>query len=77
VLDLALSATYENDFKQLENVNQLVVAQVDTKHRQIKCQVITPSQETDLLRIIRYEPDFSANLIQMGYEDAQEELDIV
>ena len=74
VLDLALSATYENDLKQLENVNQLVAAQVDSKHRQIKCQVVTPSAETDLSRIIRYEPDFSANLIQMGYDDAQEEL---
>jgi NTE family protein len=75
VLDLALSATYENDLKQLENVNQLVAAQVDSKHRHIKCQVITPSKETDLLRIIRYEPDFSADLIQMGYEDAREELE--
>jgi NTE family protein len=76
VLDLALSATYENDLKQLENVNQLVAAQVDSKHRQIACQVITPSEETDLSRIIRYEPEFSAELIQMGYEDAREELDV-
>ncbi|MBN1814208.1 MAG: patatin-like phospholipase family protein [Anaerolineae bacterium] len=75
VLDLALSATYENDLKQLENVNRLVAAQVDRKHRQIKCHVITPSKETDLLRIIRYEPDFSADLIQMGYEDAREKLE--
>jgi NTE family protein len=76
VLDLALSATYENDLKQLENVNRLVTAQVDSKHRQVKCHVVTPSEETDLLRIIRYEPDFSADLIQMGYEDAREELDV-
>jgi NTE family protein len=76
VLDLALSATYENDLKQLENVNQLVAAQIDSKHRQVECHVITPSEETDLLRIIRYEPGFSADLIRMGYEDAREELDV-
>jgi NTE family protein len=76
VLDLALSATYENDLKQVENVNQLVAAQVDSKHRHIKCQVVTPSKETDLLRIIRYEPDFSAGLIRLGYDDAREELDV-
>jgi hypothetical protein len=74
VLDLALSATYENDLKQVENVNRLVAAEVDSKHRQIACQVISPSEETDLSRIIRYEPDFSAGLIQMGYDDTKEKL---
>jgi NTE family protein len=71
VLDLALSATYENDLKQLENVNQLVAAQLDSKHRKVKCEVIAPSQETDLSRIIRYDPDVSQELIEMGYEDAK------
>jgi NTE family protein len=76
VLDLALSATYENDLKQLENVNQLVAAQLDSKHREVKCEVIAPSQETDLLRIIRYEPDVSQELIEMGYADARQQIGI-
>ena len=71
ILDLALSATYENDFKQLENVNQLVAARLDEKHRQVQCRVITPSQETSLLRIIRYEPEVSRELIDLGYSDAE------
>jgi NTE family protein len=74
VLDLALSATYENDLKQVENVNQLVAAQIDSKHRQIRCHVVTPSEGTDLSRIIRYEPEFSAGLIQLGYDDAREQM---
>jgi NTE family protein len=75
VLDLALSATYENDLKQVENVNQLVAADVDSKHRQIQCQVVSPSKETDMSRIIRYEPEFSAGLIQLGYNDAREQME--
>jgi len=71
MLDLALSATFENDFKQLESVNRLVMAQLDEKHRHVRCQVITPSQETGLLRIIRYEPKASRELIDLGYADAR------
>lgn len=71
ILDLALSATFENDLKQLENVNQLVAAQLDSRHRRVQCRVITPSVETSLLRIIRYEPDVSRELIDMGYADAR------
>jgi len=71
ILDLALSATFENDLKQLENVNQLVAAQLDSKHRRVQCKVITPSIETNLSRIIRYEPDVSRELIDLGYADAR------
>lgn len=74
MLDLALSATYENDIKQLESVNQLVAARLDDRHRIVKCQVIAPSKETTLLRIIRYEPDVSRQLIDLGYEDARRTL---
>jgi NTE family protein len=74
MLDLALSATYENDIRQLETVNELVQAQLDEKHRYVKCQVVTPSQQTSLLRIIRYEPDVSQELIELGYEDARRTL---
>ncbi len=74
MLDLALSATFENDFKQLQNVNQLVTAQVDREHRYVRCEVITPSRETGLLRIVRYEPEVSRELIALGYEDARRTL---
>ncbi len=74
ILDLALSATYENDVKQLETINQLVQAQLDQKHRYVSCQVITPSQETSLLRIVRYEPEMSRELIELGYEDTKQAL---
>ena len=72
ILDLALSATYENDIRQLETVNRLVAAEVDGKHRHVECRVVTPSRETSLLRIIRYEPRVSRELIELGYEDARE-----
>jgi NTE family protein len=74
MLDLALSATFENDFKQLENINRLVAARLDDKHRHVQCRVIAPSRETSLLRIIRYEPDVSRSLIDLGYADAQQVL---
>ncbi len=71
MLDLALNATFENDVKQLENVNRLVAAQLDEKHRPVHCRVIAPSQDTGLLRIIRYEPEISRELIELGYRDAR------
>jgi len=74
MLDLALVATFENDIKQLENVNRLVAAQLDTRHHQVKCTVVTPSKETDALRIIRYDPQVSRELIEMGYHDARQTL---
>jgi len=73
-LDLALSATFENDVKQLENVNRLVAAQLDEKHRRVRCRVIAPSRDTGLVRIIRYEPEASRELVELGYMDAQEQL---
>jgi len=74
MLELALSATFENDVKQLENVNRLVAAQLDNKHREVRCEVVAPSRETGLLRIIRYEPEISRELIDLGYADARHAL---
>jgi NTE family protein len=75
VLELALSATYENDVKQLENVNRLVGAQLDPRHRPVHCRVIAPSQDTGVLRIIRYDPGVSRELLDMGYADARQALE--
>jgi NTE family protein len=74
MLDLALSATYENDIKQLEAVNRLVEAGLDDKHRAVHCRVITPSKDPGLARIIRYEPEASRELIELGYKDARRAL---
>lgn len=74
MLDLALSATFENDIKQLERINQLVAAQMDEKHRYIRCRVIVPSREIGLLQILRYDPRTSRELIDLGYEDARDAL---
>ena len=71
MLDMALSATFENDFKQLEKVNRMVSAQIDDRHRAIDCHVISPSEDPGLIRMIRYEPEVSRRLIELGYTDAQ------
>ena len=75
VLDLALSATFENDYKQLEAINRLVEAGLDDKHRLVRCRVVTPSRDPGLARIIRYEPEVSRELIEMGYADARQVLE--
>lgn len=74
MLDLALSATFENDIKQLERINQFVAQQMDEKHRYIRCRVIVPSREIPLSQVLRYDPKTSRELIQLGYEDARRAL---
>lgn len=74
MLDLALSATFENDLKQLERINQFVAQQADEKHRYIRCRVIIPSREIGLTQILRYDPKVSRELIDLGYEDARRTL---
>jgi len=75
VLDLALSATYENDLRQLERINRLVRAGLDPTHREVRCWVITPSRNPGLARILRYDPQVSRELIAMGYADARRVLE--
>lgn len=74
VLDMALSATFEFDFKQLNMINRMVEAGVDTKHRVIQAHMVVPSRDTSVMRIIRYEPKVSRELIDLGYEDARRTL---
>lgn len=74
MLDLALSATFENDIKQLERINRLVAQEMDEKHRYIRCRVIVPSREIGLLQILRYDPLTSRELIDLGYRDARSAL---
>jgi NTE family protein len=76
MLDLALSATFENDHKQLLAINRLVEAGLDQEHRLVRCRVITPSRDPGLARIIRYEPEASRKLIDLGYADARRVLEV-
>ena len=75
VLDMALSATFEFDFKQLRMINQMVEAGVDKKHRVIDAHLVVPSQDTSVMRIVRYDPQVSGTLIEMGYGDARRTLE--
>ncbi len=71
VLDMALSATFEFDLKQLRMINEMVAAGVDKKHRIIKAHLVVPSQDTGVMRIIRYDPPVTRELIELGYRDAR------
>jgi hypothetical protein len=52
----------------------MVRAGIDKKHRVIDAHLVVPSQDTSVMRIIRYEPKVSRELIDMGYADAQRTL---
>ncbi|GBD08333.1 putative NTE family protein [Candidatus Thermoflexus japonica] len=73
VLDLALLATFENDYRQLEAVNRAVRQGRPLKpgHREIRCDVIAPSAPLPLSRILRYDPSGTQALIAQGEADAQ------
>ncbi|MCS7251192.1 MAG: patatin-like phospholipase family protein [Anaerolineae bacterium] len=73
VLDLALLATFENDYRQLEAVNRAVRQGHPLKptHREIRCRVIAPTAPLSLSRILRYDPEVTRVLIAQGKRDAQ------
>jgi NTE family protein len=74
MLDLVLSATLEFDLKQLERINRLVEMGLDSSHRLIRVHLVFPSRDTSVLRIIRYDPRVSRELIDLGYRDARNAL---
>jgi NTE family protein len=73
VLDLAITATFENDFEQMRKVNRRVQvgAALVSDYREIKCAVIGPSNWISPLDIVRYRPDRIAELRRMGQAAAQ------
>ncbi|MDT7885038.1 MAG: patatin-like phospholipase family protein [Thermoflexus sp.] len=77
VLDLALLATFENDYRQLEAVNQAVRRGHPLKptHREIRCHVVAPAAPLPLSRILRYDPAGTRALIAQGEADARAILD--
>ncbi|MFQ5407935.1 MAG: patatin-like phospholipase family protein [Anaerolineales bacterium] len=68
--ELALLASFENDLKQLQRVNDLVLSGRDEAHREISCIVIAPSEHVPLEWILTYDADQIDHLIELGYRDA-------
>ncbi|HLF24829.1 MAG TPA: patatin-like phospholipase family protein [Anaerolineae bacterium] len=79
VLDLAITATFENDFEQMRKINRRVRrgATLAADHKQIKCAVIGPRAWITPLDIIRYRPDRTAALRQMGRDETERTWDRV
>lgn len=76
VLDLAITATFENDYNQLQRVNEQVAqAQARAAHRDVRCEVIAPSQWLTPLDIVRYKRDQIARLREQGRREAGAALD--
>jgi len=73
--ELALLASFLMDLKQLERINQLCRAGLDTTHRVIDCHIIAPSEPVGLDLILRYEKEETKRLIEMGYRDARRVLE--
>ncbi|MER3399709.1 MAG: hypothetical protein C4313_01010 [Thermoflexus sp.] len=76
VLDLALLATFENDYRQLLAVNQAVRRGQPWKptHREIRCRIIAPATPLPLSRILRYDREGTERLIRQGEADARRAL---
>jgi len=68
VLDLALIGTFENDFEELRKVNRRVHQgrQAEADHREVRCAVIAPADWITPLDIIRYRPDRTRRLRELG-----------
>ena len=73
VLDLAITATFENDFEQMRKINRRVHRGADgvPDHKEIRCAIIGPREWLTPLDIIRYRPDRTAVLRQMGRDETE------
>jgi len=72
--ELALLSSFENDLRQLENVNQLVIGGDDAKHRVVNTTIIAPSEPVPLEWILSYKRSQTEHLIALGYADAKKVL---
>lgn len=70
VLDMALIATFENDFEQLQKINlrmhNATISAAD--YRMITCALIGPDDWITPLDIVRYRSDRISKLREMGYK---------
>ncbi|MBN1483653.1 MAG: patatin-like phospholipase family protein [Chloroflexia bacterium] len=70
LLDLAITATFENDFEQMRKINRRVSQNADPAHKEIKAALIGPEQWLTALDFIRYHPERTAELRRLGQEAA-------
>lgn len=66
LLDLAITATFENDFEQMRKINRRVRAQADPAHKEIKSALIGPEKWLPVTDMLRYHPKRIAQLRQQG-----------
>lgn len=72
VLDLAITATFENDFERMRKVNKQVRQQRGVmEHREVKADLIGPKDWLPLEDMLRYRPDRIEDLREKGQEAAQ------
>lgn len=73
VLDLAITATFENDFEQMRKINRRVRRGMSSAadHKEIRCAVIGPREWITPLDIIRYRPDRTARLRDLGRAETE------
>lgn len=56
-LDLAITATFENDYSNLQRINEDVRKEIDqASHREVLCEVVAPPSWLSPLEIGRYQP---------------------
>lgn len=74
--DMALLASFEVDLKLLEKVNRRVREGRDASgHHVVNVRVIAPSENVPAAWILKYEPQNTDHLIQLGYADARKALE--
>jgi NTE family protein len=72
LLDLAVTATFENDFEQMRKINRRVdQRRTEPDHRKVEAALIGPKNWLALSDIIRYRKDRIQDLRQQGQEAAQ------
>jgi len=71
LLDITMTATFENDFEQMRKINRKVIQdEADPGHKEIKSALIGPANWLTPLDIIRYRQDRIEDLRQQGRKAA-------
>jgi predicted acylesterase/phospholipase RssA len=71
LLDLAITATFENDFEQMRKINRRVREEIAPEHKEIKSALIGPENWLTPVDMIRYRPDRIAKLRRLGKTAAE------
>ena len=70
LLDLAITATFENDFEQMRKINRRVSQNASPEHKEIKAALIGPEDWLTAMDFIRYTPKRTAELRRLGAQAA-------